>query len=207
MPELAIIAGPNGAGKSTTSHDILLDIGIESFDFDLEFYSSWAKFGYDPAIENGIRESVGQLFEERKHQAISSQSSFSFETNYNSTEIINTINEFKRADFYTELVFIMLKTPEIAIERVKDRVLKGGHSVDENTIRARFYDGLELLDSTFTLFDSVGIYLSQTNVIIDSLLIEPENKIVELFNPIPESVVLHLPKLKLYLEELDRSLS
>jgi len=198
LPELVIVAGPNGAGKSTTSLDILFDLGIKSFDFDLEFYSAWKKFEYDPFVENGVMESVSRLFEERKQEAITSRSSFSFETNYNSSEVLTTVEEFKKEGFLIELIFIILETPEIAIDRVNDRVLRGGHFVDEQTIRRRFYDGLDLLDSTFMLFDMVSIYISQTNLISSAVLIEPGINKVELFNPIPESVSIHLPKLKLF---------
>jgi predicted ABC-type ATPase len=201
-PVLLIIAGPNGAGKSTTSLDILFDLGIKSFDFDLEFYNAWRDFGYDPAVENGVKESVSKLFETKKQEAVASRSSFSFETNYNSSEILATIEEFKKAGFFIELVFIILETPEIAVDRVNDRVLRGGHFVDEETIRRRFYDGLNLLDSTFMLFDVVSIYISRTNSISSALLLEPENSKVELFNPIPESVSSHLPKLKSFIEKM-----
>jgi predicted ABC-type ATPase len=202
LPVLVIIAGPNGAGKSTTSLDILFDLGIKSFDFDLEFYSAWEKFGYDPIVENGVKESIGKLFEDRKQQAISSRSSFSFETNYNSSEVLITVDEFKKAGFLIELIFIILETPEIAIDRVSDRVLRGGHYVDEETIRRRFYDGLDLLDSTFMLFDMVSIYISRTNLISSVILLEPRSNKVESFNPIPESVSIHLPNLKLFVDKM-----
>ena len=139
---------------------------------------------------------MSRLFDERKQEAIASHSSFSFETNYNSSEVLNTINDFKEAGFLIELVFIILETPEIAIERVKDRVLRGGHFVDEETIRRRFYDGLDLLDSTNTIYDTVSIYVSRTNLISSAVLIEPKLNRLELFDPIPESVSLHLPSLK-----------
>lgn len=200
-PELVIIAGPNGAGKSTTNLDILFDLGIKSFDFDLEFYSAWAKFGYDPVVENGVKESVSRLFEERKREAITSRSSFSFETNYNSSDVLTTVDEFKTAGFLIELVFIILDTPEIAIDRVNDRVLRGGHFVDEETIRRRFYDGLDLLDSTFMLFDIVSIYVSRTNLINSAILIEPGSNKIELFNPLPESISGYLPKIKSFVDE------
>jgi len=204
LPELVIVAGPNGAGKSTTSLDILFDLGIKSFDFDLEFYSAWKKFEYDPFVENGVMESVSRLFEERKQEAITSRSSFSFETNYNSSEVLTTVEEFKKEGFLIELIFIILETPEIAIDRVNDRVLRGGHFVDEQTIRRRFYDGLDLLDSTFMLFDMVSIYISQTNLISSAVLIEPGINKVELFNPIPESVSIHLPKLNSFVDEVTK---
>jgi len=198
--ELVIIAGPNGAGKSTTSDDLLFDLNIKSFDFDKEFYSSWAKYDYDPMVENGVKESVGELFEQRKRGAIASGAPFSFETNYHSDEILKTLTEFKAAGFFTELIFIILETPEMAIGRVVDRASKGGHFVDEETIRRRFFDGLELLNSTFLQYNAISIYVSLPYQIESALLIEVGSNKAELLGNIPEQVDIHLPKLKLFKE-------
>ena len=47
-PRLIILAGPNGAGKSTFSENedlsFIKQLGIESFDYDLEFRKLYTKF-------------------------------------------------------------------------------------------------------------------------------------------------------------------
>jgi shikimate kinase len=78
LPRLSIIAGPNGAGKSTSSKSLLQDLGLEAFDFDKEFYNTWKLFSYDPAVENGVRESTEEKFLEAKQNAIVHQNDFAF---------------------------------------------------------------------------------------------------------------------------------
>lgn len=43
------------------------------------------------------------------------------------------------------LIFLWLETVELAVERVKTRVLLGGHDIPEETIRRRYERGLKNL--------------------------------------------------------------
>ncbi len=195
MPYLTIIAGPNGAGKSTYSEMLLLEHGIKSFDYDKELDIQWRRFSFDPSVERGVRESVEKLFTESKQNALHSYSNFSFETNYHTEEVVNTMKIFSHNGFLTELIFIALESSELAIERVKDRVAKGGHYVDEETIRERFNLGLHLLDSSYSEFDTVSIYLSETNDLKEILFIEPKKGILKRFQKLPSQLKNKLPNL------------
>ncbi len=195
MPHLTIIAGPNGAGKSTYSETLLLERGIKSFDYDKELDIQWRRFSFDPAVERGVRESVERIFTESKRNAILNHSNFSFETNYHTEEIVNTVKIFSNNGFLTELIFIALESSELAIERVKDRVARGGHYVDEETIRERFTLGLHLLDNSYSEFDSDSIYLSETNDLEEILLIEPKKGIFKQFQALPSQLKNKLPNL------------
>jgi predicted ABC-type ATPase len=195
LPYLTVIAGPNGAGKSTYSEILLLERGIKSFDYDKELEVQWRNFSYDPSVERGVRESVERHFIEAKQSALLSQSNFSFETNYHTEEVINTVKTFSSSGFFTELIFIALESSESAIERVKDRVAKGGHSVDEETVRERFRLGLHLLDNSFSQYDTVSICLSETNALKEILFIEPEQRIFKLFHTLPSQLKNKLPNL------------
>ncbi|MEQ9375953.1 MAG: hypothetical protein RIG68_12290 [Imperialibacter sp.] len=48
--------------------------------------------------------------------------------------------------YTTILYFLALTDPTIAIQRVQERVRKGGHAVSESTIRERFARGLQIFD-------------------------------------------------------------
>ena len=45
----------------------------------------------------------------------------------------------------TKLLFFWLKTPEQAIERVAERVSKGGHNIPRDIIIRRYYEGIDNL--------------------------------------------------------------
>lgn len=193
MPVLTIIAGPNGAGKSTHSKDILAHLSIEAFDFDKEFYSIWSQFGFDPYVEQGAFNRAQELYIERRTAALQENQNFAFETNYHTRQIFPILDIFRSNGYRIELVFICLENPEKAIERVKDRVAKGGHWVDEETIRERFSNGLSLLDTSFHLFDLVSIYLSKQNDIEGLLILEPHNRSVVSLSTIPVTLASQLP--------------
>lgn len=40
------------------------------------------------------------------------------------------------------IIYVWLRSPELAIERVRDRVRRGGHHVPEVTVRRRYWRGL-----------------------------------------------------------------
>ncbi len=47
------------------------------------------------------------------------------------------------------LVYFWLSSVALAIERVRSRVLTGGHSIQEETIQRRYYNGLENLSKIY----------------------------------------------------------
>jgi predicted ABC-type ATPase len=83
---------------------------------------------------------------------------------------------------------------------VKDRVAKGGHFVDEGTIRNRFDSGLTLLDDNFDKFDLVSIYLSKQNDIEGVAILEPlRNKAISI-SAVPLSLISRLPRLAQFVQ-------
>ena len=51
--------------------------------------------------------------------------------------------------YWIKLFFLRLPTPEIAIARVKQRVLQGGHDAPEQIVRRRFHAGLRNFESIY----------------------------------------------------------
>jgi predicted ABC-type ATPase len=195
LPVLSIVAGPNGAGKSTHSKELLSDFGIEAFDFDKEFHTIWAEFNFDPYIEQGVFERTQKLYTERRARALDKKLNFAFETNFHTQDVFSVVDMFRTKRYHIELIYICLESPSLAIDRVKDRVAKGGHFVDEGTIRNRFDSGLTLLDDNFDKFDLVSIYLSKQNDIEGVAILEPlRNKAISI-SAVPLSLISRLPRL------------
>jgi predicted ABC-type ATPase len=94
-----------------------------------------------------------------------------------------------------------LESTSVAIERVKDRVAKGGHSVDEETIQKRFDAGLTMLDENFNVFDLVSIYLSKQRDIEGIVVVEPPRRKVISILLMPASLILKLPNLFQFIEK------
>ncbi|HKP12045.1 MAG TPA: Zeta toxin family protein, partial [Blastocatellia bacterium] len=52
------------------------------------------------------------------------------------------IKRIRRNGYSAHLLFLWLRSPETAIERVKERVRMGGHDVHEEVIRRRYHRGI-----------------------------------------------------------------
>jgi predicted ABC-type ATPase len=205
LASLFIIGGPNGAGKSTNSKAILANEGVTAFDYDLELHKTWSMFSYDPAVEDGVRNSVSVKFLSLKKEAIANKTSFAFETNYHHPSQFNVVEQFRKSGHTTNLVFIALSAVETAIERVKYRVAKGGHSVDEKTIRERFELGLAQLDNTFQHFDVVWLFVSKENENSLIYTLHPILNQVERVGELSSGLQQRLPKLKDFIKSIESS--
>lgn len=93
---------------------------------------------------------------------IKSQQSYSFETVFSHPSKLELI-DFAHANGYkVYLYFIGTETPKMNLERVKDRVVKGGHAVKDSKIEQRYFLTMDLLfemikrvDETY-LWDNSG---------------------------------------------------
>ncbi|MEO6131859.1 MAG: zeta toxin family protein [Saprospiraceae bacterium] len=138
MPDLFIIAGPNGAGKTTASYTILPEmLGITQF-----VNADDIAKGLSPFNPGSVAIQAGRIMLTRIKNLIQMNSDFAFETTLSAKSYVQLIREAQNANYYTTLVFFYLDSPELAIERVRTRVLEGGHSIPEEIVRRRYAIGI-----------------------------------------------------------------
>ena len=103
----------------------------------------------------------------------------------------NRILEAKHKNYNVTLLFFWLKNPELAKERVKTRVLEGGHNIPEDIIERRYYKGiknlfkiyLSIVDQALIFDNSEGNHnLIAEMSISEELIILNQNKFNELKN-------------------------
>ena len=107
---------------------------------------------------------------------IDNKQSFSFETVMSHPSKLAILETAKKAGFETRLVYISTDNPQTNVDRVKQRVIDGGHDVPENKVISRYHRSLSLLpkaseiaDKTY-IFDNtnssrLGVELSQGKII------------------------------------------
>ncbi|MEM9078824.1 MAG: zeta toxin family protein [Bacteroidota bacterium] len=200
-PEFIVIAGPNGAGKSATSRKLLEPFGVEAFDWDEQFQSKWRHFGYDPAIKEGIRQSVNSDFQSHIEEAFSANASVAYETNFHSDYNFELAQRATSLSYNCSLYFLALNNPELGIQRVAQRVQKGGHHVSEPTIRERFRLGLEMLDSAAAKFYN-RIFIYDSGKTFRLLLIIENEKIIHKTDHLVSEIINRLPNIKTKLNRL-----
>lgn len=80
-----------------------------------------------------------------RYSLIKSKKSFSFETVFSHPSKLDLIDFAHQNNYKVYLYFIGTETPKMNVERVKDRVLKGGHLVNQDKIENRYFLTMDLL--------------------------------------------------------------
>lgn len=89
--------------------------------------------------------------------------SFGFETTLSGKAYVRLIKDLQSQGYAVHLIYLWLPSVDLAIQRVKDRIRQGGHSVPESDIRRRFKRGLENLMNTYRFIaDDWQVYDNQT---------------------------------------------
>ena len=138
MLNLYIIAGCNGAGKTTASFTVL----PEMLDCDEFINADEIARGISPLNPEKASIEAGRFMLTKIDKLITSKKDFAFETTLATKSYVKTIQLAKQEGYRVVLVFFWLDSVELAIERVKTRVLDGGHNIPKPVILRRYYSGL-----------------------------------------------------------------
>jgi len=182
MKTLYIIAGPNGAGKTTASMTMLPEIWKCR-----EFVNAdeIAK-GLSPYNPESMAIEAGRIMLKRIKELLQGDESFSIETTLSTRSYAKTIEEAHQNGFSVQLLFFWLPTPETAIERVKQRVVEGGHNIPNDVIRRRYAAGIKnLFEIYMDIVDSWMLVENQSNprvIIAEHTAENIEIHNIELFN-------------------------
>ena len=185
-PVLTIIAGSNGCGKSTLTS------------------SARDKFQQYPvldpdAIAKSIQETLGPSHSDieagkrvllNANELIAACQSFTVETTLSGSTYLKMAERAKKAGFSIMVIFIGTASVEINIDRVKARVLKGGHDVSEKDQRRRYPRTLSNMKRLLPLAD-LAVILDNSSTLGHSLIATGRHGFMSWNDPIP-SWALHL---------------
>jgi len=145
MANLYVISGCNGAGKTTASYSVLPDmLNCKEFVNADEI----AK-GLSPFQPDNVAIEAGRIMLSRIRDLMKNNVDFAFETTLASKSYVKYILEAQARGYMVTLVFFWLNSPELAIERVKTRVISGGHNIPEDIIRRRYNAGINNLSHMY----------------------------------------------------------
>lgn len=138
---LYIISGPNGAGKTTASYSVLPKI-LQCKEF---VNADEIARGLSPFNPESVAVEAGRLMLNRIRDLLSRNESFSIETTLATRSYFRLVENAHRQGYEVTLLFFWLKSPEQAMERVAERVSKGGHNIPKDIIVRRYYEGIDNL--------------------------------------------------------------
>lgn len=152
---LYLIAGCNGAGKTTASFTILPEI-LDCKEF---VNADEIAKGLSPFQPEKVAFEAGRIMLHRINELLQQNENFAFETTLSTRSYKNKVLEAKAKKYTVTLLFFWLKNPELAKERVKTRVLEGGHNIPEEIIERRYVKGIRnLFEIYIPISDQVLIF-------------------------------------------------
>lgn len=133
VPLLWAVVGPNGAGKTTYYETrIRPRLDIEWVNADLI-----ASMRRPRAAADRSREAA-MLAQGRRDQLMALGRSFATETVCSHPARLEIISEAKRRGYEVWVTYVSVEKAELAVARVSERVLRGGHDIPTKKIRARY---------------------------------------------------------------------
>ncbi len=138
-PEIIVLGGPNGAGKTTAARFLLPEtIGIDQF-----VNADLIAQGLSPLAPQTTAIQAGRLMLDRIHRLASRRESFAFETTLASRTFAPFLRGAQKNGYRISVIYLWLRSADLAVARVKARVERGGHNVPEVDIRRRYIRGLK----------------------------------------------------------------
>ncbi len=137
MPHVILLAGPNGAGKSTVAQRLLRGaLRVHEFVNADTIAAGLSAFEPESAAFH-----AGRVMLDRITELSRARKSFAFESTLAAKSFVPRLTRLKSKGYSVRLVFLFLPSPQLAIERVRQRVRLGGHDVPVSVIRRRYYAG------------------------------------------------------------------
>ena len=134
-PQVIVI---NGAGKTTLAPFLLRDkLGL------LEYVNADPiALGLSGFAPGGVAIEAGRVMLKRLNDLAKQRRNFAFETTLAARSYYRWIKGLRNAEYSFQLMFVWLRSADLAVARVQERVRSGGHFVPEEVIRRRYAGGL-----------------------------------------------------------------
>ena len=143
--EIIVFAGPNGSGKSTITN--FLQVKYEYINAD-----AIKRATNCTDLEAAIKAT------EMREDLLNRNKDFAFETVLSTERNLDLLKRAKAKDYFIRSYFILTKDVNININRIEQRVLKGGHGVPVDKIRSRYLKSIDNLKELIRISDICNVY-------------------------------------------------
>ncbi len=154
-----LVGGPNGAGKTTFINTYLPEYTNVREYVNADLIAK----GISPFDPEGATIEAGRVVLARVHQLLGAGKSFTLETTLSGRAYVSLLQKAKQLGYRLELYYIYLNSVEISMNRISERVLRGGHDIPPDAVFRRYDRSLrnlfELympLSDAWYLFDNSG---------------------------------------------------
>jgi predicted ABC-type ATPase len=145
-----LLAGSNGAGKSTYAPNLPVEEFINPDDIARQFRPDAPEEAALSAGREALRRITDSIGAKR--------ASFAVETTLSGRFHLQAVRDAKLAGWNVGLVYVGVRSADLAIHRVEQRIISGGHSVPVEDVRRRYERSLENLAIVYQLSDLVLVF-------------------------------------------------
>ncbi len=133
-PSVYIIGGPNGAGKTTFAREFLPNYADCKNFINADLIAQ----GVSPFSPEAAAFRAGRLMLKEIDLYAKRGESFGFETTLSGRGYMSLIRRLKRQAYDVHFFYLWVPSVELALSRIRGRVLLGGHDVPAIDVRRRF---------------------------------------------------------------------
>jgi predicted ABC-type ATPase len=154
-PHVVIIAGPNGAGKTTLAPLLLRDtFGVVEY-----VNGDDIALGLSAFQPEKVAREAGRIMLKHLRTLAAQRRTFAFESTLATRSYAPWIRQLCQQDYAFHVLFLWLRSPDLAVQRVRERVRLGGHDVPEVVVRRRYQHGIRnFFDLYLPLATSWSVY-------------------------------------------------
>jgi predicted ABC-type ATPase len=154
-PQVIVIAGPNGAGKTSLAPFLLRD-RYRDFPFVNADAIASGLSAFEP---ESVAIEAGRVMLNRLHDLSELRENFAFESTLAARSYAPWLSRLRQQGYEVHLLFVWLRSVDLAIERVAERVRRGGHAVPSPELRRRYQRGINnLFELYIPLADTWATY-------------------------------------------------
>lgn len=133
-PRCIVIAGPNGAGKTTFAREFLPREGRILHFVNADLIAG----GLSPLRPELASRRAGRLVLTELNRLAKARRDFAFESTFSGRTYLRLLNRWKTSGYRIEMIFLLLPSAQLALQRIAARVRQGGHDVPRTDVLRRF---------------------------------------------------------------------
>jgi predicted ABC-type ATPase len=155
QPRCIVIAGPNGAGKTTFARRYLPSNARVIHFVNADLIAA----GLSPLKPELASIAAARTVLAEIDRLATARADFAFESTLSGRTYVLRLESWRRAGYRVEIVYLKLKSPQLALRRVAARVRQGGHHVARADVLRRYARGWRNFEMIYRpLADSWAIY-------------------------------------------------
>lgn len=154
-PRCIVIAGPNGAGKTTFARRYLPAKARVIHFVNADLIAA----GLSPLKPELAAIAAARMVLSEIDRLAKARADFAFESTLSGLTYVRRLESWRREGYRVEIVYLRLKSSQLALRRVAARVRQGGHDVPRADVLRRYSRGWKNFQLIYRpLADSWAIY-------------------------------------------------